>query len=211
MTTKMPFAAALAAGVLLSASALAQQGPMSSPQGTPRDGMAAQPRDSRLGQPAMAEPDRAQRERMSPQAQTERPQAQRSAQYSANQVRQAQESLNARGYAAGPVDGMWGPQTSSAVRQFQQAQGMQATGQLNAQTAEALGVQAGAARGSQVGENPDMQRAPRSRAPGTQPGSRGSAQQPAAPGATRGSSNSGATNPANPSRDMPGTPARPTP
>src|SRR6266545_5246471 len=36
-------------------------------------------------------------------------------------VRSVQESLNQRGYSAGPAAGQWGPNTESAVRQFQQA------------------------------------------------------------------------------------------
>lgn len=36
-------------------------------------------------------------------------------------VQAIQESLNFLGYSAGPEDGLWGPQTESAVRSFQQA------------------------------------------------------------------------------------------
>lgn len=68
-------------------------------------------------------------------------------------VRQVQEKLKQEGYQVGPVDGIWGPKTQSAVREFQQAEGLEATGQLNQQTLAALEVQGGAAAaGGEAGE-----------------------------------------------------------
>lgn len=55
-------------------------------------------------------------------------------------VRSAQEALNDKGYSVGSVDGVWGPNTEGAVRQFQQAQGLQQTGRLDEQTLSALGI-----------------------------------------------------------------------
>ncbi len=55
-------------------------------------------------------------------------------------VRSAQEALNAKGYDAGTADGVMGPNTKNAVRQFQQAQGLPQTGELDSQTVSALGV-----------------------------------------------------------------------
>lgn len=55
-------------------------------------------------------------------------------------VRSAQGALNDRGYNVGAVDGLWGPSTENAVRQFQQAQGLQQTGKLDQQTLAALGI-----------------------------------------------------------------------
>jgi phage tail tape-measure protein len=55
-------------------------------------------------------------------------------------VRSAQEALNNKGYNVGAVDGVWGPNTESAVRQFQQAQGLQQSGRLDQQTLSALGI-----------------------------------------------------------------------
>src|SRR5215472_18652823 len=40
----------------------------------------------------------------------------------------------------GQVDGVWGPQTKSAVRQYQQRHNLTATGQLDSQTLAALNV-----------------------------------------------------------------------
>ncbi len=63
------------------------------------------------------------------------------AELSTDTIKDVQQRLNDRGYSAGGVDGVWGPSTKSAVRNFQQSQGMEATGDLNMQTLNALGVQ----------------------------------------------------------------------
>jgi hypothetical protein len=62
---------------------------------------------------------------------------------SRGELRQVQQKLNEMGYDAGQVDGIWGPNTQAAVRNFQHAKGLQATGTLDAQTADALGVNGG--------------------------------------------------------------------
>ena len=55
-------------------------------------------------------------------------------------VRSVQQSLERKGVEPGPVDGIWGPRTHEALREFQDQQGIQATGQLDARTLDALGV-----------------------------------------------------------------------
>lgn len=55
-------------------------------------------------------------------------------------VRSVQQALDAKGYNAGPADGQWGPSTEEALRRFQDSQGIQPTGQLDARTVSALGV-----------------------------------------------------------------------
>lgn len=55
-------------------------------------------------------------------------------------IRSAQHALNNQGYNAGAVDGIMGPHTEAAIKKFQSAKGMQATGQLDAATVGALGV-----------------------------------------------------------------------
>jgi hypothetical protein len=55
-------------------------------------------------------------------------------------VREVQQALQDQGFDAGPVDGIWGPRTSAGLREFQQDQDLEATGQLNAQTLGALGI-----------------------------------------------------------------------
>ena len=57
---------------------------------------------------------------------------------------QVQRGLAALGFEAGPADGMFGPRTRSAIREWQQDKGLEATGYLTADETEALAA-AGAA------------------------------------------------------------------
>jgi uncharacterized protein YcfJ len=57
-----------------------------------------------------------------------------------DQIRQAQMELNKRGFDAGPQDGVWGPETESAIRGFQKSKGLEVTGRLNDRTMKELGV-----------------------------------------------------------------------
>ena len=59
-------------------------------------------------------------------------------------VTQVQQQLQQEGYAVGAIDGMWGPRTQQGVLEFQQAEGLEATGQLNEETLAALGIPADA-------------------------------------------------------------------
>lgn len=58
----------------------------------------------------------------------------------AEEVRQAQKKLNDLGYQTGHVDGVFGPRTQAAVRNFQQAKNIAVTGQLDEKTTNALGL-----------------------------------------------------------------------
>jgi peptidoglycan hydrolase-like protein with peptidoglycan-binding domain len=49
-------------------------------------------------------------------------------------VRHAQESLKDKGYDPGPIDGVHGPRTSAAVRDFQKKEGLTVTGRLDNET-----------------------------------------------------------------------------
>jgi len=55
-------------------------------------------------------------------------------------VMSAQERLNRLGYSAGPADGVLGPQTRDAIADFQNDNGLSATGSLNTPTVRALGL-----------------------------------------------------------------------
>ncbi len=59
----------------------------------------------------------------------------------AETVRELQQALNEAGHDI-DVDGIWGPETQSALREFQQEQGMEATGEPDEQTLAMLGVDA---------------------------------------------------------------------
>jgi peptidoglycan hydrolase-like protein with peptidoglycan-binding domain len=58
-------------------------------------------------------------------------------------VRNVQKELKAEGINPGPIDGIWGPKTSRGVREFQKAQNLEETGQLNGKTLSALGIAGG--------------------------------------------------------------------
>ena len=55
-------------------------------------------------------------------------------------IRSVQQALNDQGYNAGAVDGLMGPRTGRALRQFQQAQNLRQTGRPDEPTLDALGV-----------------------------------------------------------------------
>jgi len=55
-------------------------------------------------------------------------------QASADEVKQAQQALKQKGIYTGQVDGKDGPQTRSAISQFQKQNGLRQTAQLDAQT-----------------------------------------------------------------------------
>jgi peptidoglycan hydrolase-like protein with peptidoglycan-binding domain len=67
------------------------------------------------------------------------------------QTMQMQRALTARNLYQGKVDGVWGPKTESALRNFQTQSGLDATGELNDSTARALGIDA-----TQVAVAPDQ-------------------------------------------------------
>jgi len=53
-------------------------------------------------------------------------------------IAEAQRILNSLGLEVGPADGVMGPRTATALSNFQRISGIQATGQLDAQTLDAL-------------------------------------------------------------------------
>jgi peptidoglycan hydrolase-like protein with peptidoglycan-binding domain len=55
-------------------------------------------------------------------------------------TKKLQEALKAKGHDPGPIDGIIGPKTRSALSAFQEASGIKGTGRLDDQTAEKLGV-----------------------------------------------------------------------
>lgn len=65
--------------------------------------------------------------------------AARTAQHNVD-MRRAQERLKSAGFDPGPADGVFGSKTRAALRQYQTAQGLPATGTLDEPTRKALGV-----------------------------------------------------------------------
>jgi peptidoglycan hydrolase-like protein with peptidoglycan-binding domain len=59
---------------------------------------------------------------------------------SRSEVRQVQQALDKDGFQVGRVDGRWGPETSNALKQFQESKKIQSSGQLDQQTLSKLGL-----------------------------------------------------------------------
>jgi hypothetical protein len=55
-------------------------------------------------------------------------------------IRRAQERLAGQGFDPGPINGQMGAKTQAALRQFQRAQGLAPTGELDERTRKALGI-----------------------------------------------------------------------
>jgi peptidoglycan hydrolase-like protein with peptidoglycan-binding domain len=60
--------------------------------------------------------------------------------YSRETVRAVQQTLNSRGFQAGPADGTMNPRTQQALREFQKSENLEDSGRLNPRTLAALGV-----------------------------------------------------------------------
>jgi len=59
-------------------------------------------------------------------------------------IKQAQEKLSSKGHDV-QADGVLGPKTQAALKEFQQKEGIQASGRLDQETLAALGVDEGSA------------------------------------------------------------------
>lgn len=58
------------------------------------------------------------------------------------QIRELQNILNERGFNSGSADGIMGPKTREALRQFQKTEGLAASGRPDMQTLQALATDA---------------------------------------------------------------------
>jgi peptidoglycan hydrolase-like protein with peptidoglycan-binding domain len=55
-------------------------------------------------------------------------------------IRRVQEALANRGFYNGPVDGVWGTRSRTALKEFQRSQGNEPTGLVSGTTLDNLGV-----------------------------------------------------------------------
>jgi peptidoglycan hydrolase-like protein with peptidoglycan-binding domain len=115
-------------------------------------------------------------------------------------VRELQQALNDKGFDAGAVDGKAGPQTKAAIKKFQQAQNLTASGKLDQKTVAALALNTSttpSTSSASPSSNDPSVTPPSSQSPNAsqemkdQAGSSSTPQQPSNP-------TSGATPPANP-------------
>lgn len=122
---------ALMASAALAATAYAQQQTQSQPPANGGKGMANQyqPNANQNAYGRNQLPNQAMANRMIAPASL-----------SSRQVRQIQQALNRKGFDAGHVDGIWGPQTREAVENFQTAENIQGNGSLNSETVSKLGL-----------------------------------------------------------------------
>jgi peptidoglycan hydrolase-like protein with peptidoglycan-binding domain len=101
--------------------------------------MPASAQQSRSNQPSTAQQPSAAQQNMQEQN------------LSKDEIQQVQQALDQKGFKSGQADGVLGPETKNAIKEFQQKQGWNATGELDNQTLSALGV-------STIGQNATGQR-----------------------------------------------------
>lgn len=101
-------------------------------------------------------------------------------------VKKVQQALKDKGQDPGAIDGILGPKTKEALRAFQQQQGLSATGTLDNQTKEALGLEQGGS--SKSGARSSKSGAASSRSGGASSGPGSSRSGDSSPGSSRSSS-----------------------
>ena len=74
-------------------------------------------------------------------------------QLSPDLVRRVQTGLQQSGDYKGKIDGLWGADTRDALRRYQQAHNMTATGELDERTLHALNISGGANASTAAGSN----------------------------------------------------------
>ena len=104
-------------------------------------GAATKPQQVNLGEPPWRRGQAAQAPSPTATVTTGQEQASAASGLTHDQVTQLQVALNQKGFDAGQVDGVFGPQTSTAVQKFQTSQRLPATGQPDQPTLSALGFQ----------------------------------------------------------------------
>jgi peptidoglycan hydrolase-like protein with peptidoglycan-binding domain len=137
-TWKMTMGLALA-GVMLAGSALAQATTRSPATGPESKG--EQLKDSAHGTTSGTMKSHGMKSDIRPRASAPRGRRGSTAMADDEMVKAAQQALKEKGHDPGSVDGRMGPKTQQALRDFQNAQGIQATGELDDKTMVSLGVE----------------------------------------------------------------------
>jgi peptidoglycan hydrolase-like protein with peptidoglycan-binding domain len=102
--------------------------------------------------PALAQQNQSNAPQSQNQGQSQAQPANQSISASNRQIRQAQQALNNKGFKAGRADGKMGPETRQALKDFQNQQKLQATGQLDNQTMAALGMKESSSQRGTIGQ-----------------------------------------------------------
>jgi peptidoglycan hydrolase-like protein with peptidoglycan-binding domain len=112
---------------------------------------------------------------------------------SSENVKQVQEALKNKGHDPGTADGVMGPKTQQALREFQKKNGMQATGRLDDKTASALGVDASGSGKGSASSGASSSSDKSSSGSGASSSGRGSSTDKSSSGSSTGGSSSGSS------------------
>ena len=129
--------------------------------------------------PAMAQQNNAKQnppaQQSQQQLQSNQGSGQQGQQLSQNEVRQIQQKLDQKGFSSGRTDGKLGPETKTALRDFQKKNGLQQTGQPDQQTLAKLGMSQSSTTGQGSSNEPmqDSQSPPAQNQPANNSGANG--------------------------------------
>jgi peptidoglycan hydrolase-like protein with peptidoglycan-binding domain len=121
-------------GAMLATSAIAQSGAVGSAAGSADTSKSDAPKsnpDTRMSDAPKSKPDTTKNEMPTPEASKNGP-SQDTAERA--QVKAVQQALKDKGHDPGAVDGEMGPKTEAALRDYQQREGLTATGTADAET-----------------------------------------------------------------------------
>ena len=127
-------------GVMLATSAIAQSGAVSAPAGGSAD-------TSKSDAPK-SNPDTTKSDMPKPEAMKSAPSQDTAQKADRTQVKAVQQALKDKGHNPGAVDGEMGPKTEAALRDYQQKEGLTATGTADAETMAKLIAAASPSPGS---------------------------------------------------------------
>lgn len=102
--------------------------------------------------------------------------------WSKDKVKAVQEALKTKGFDPGEPDGVLGPKTSQALRDFQKSQNIQVTGRIDDKTASALGVEGGISSSQPSGKESTIGSRSKSESSGTSPTSPSGSSSPGSSG-----------------------------
>ena len=142
-------------GVMLATSALAQSGAASSPAGgsadTSKSDAPKSSADTTKSEARKSNPDTTKSDAPKPEAMKTAPSQDTAQKADRTQVKAMQQALKDKGHDPGSVDGEMGPKTEAAIRDYQQKEGLTATGTADAETMAKLTAAASPSAGSATG------------------------------------------------------------
>jgi len=141
-------------GVMLATSAIAQSGAASSPGGSADTSKSDAPKssaDTTKSEARKSNPDTTKSDAPKPEAMKTAPSQDTAQKADRTQVKAMQQALKDKGHDPGSVDGEMGPKTEAAIRDYQQKEGLTATGTADAETMAKLTAAASPGGGSATG------------------------------------------------------------